>query len=116
MLHLPEAYLVESHRVASPALSQTLFQKVEDIMTIKWHKIEFKCPCGLDATILEFCVSADGGIALTGLCVRCGTQFSHEDTMPNLIAKSAVGDFVCRLENCSEDDALANFEPTGKPS
>ena len=84
-------------------------------MKVMWNRVSFECSCGLQGTIMEVCVSQDGGIVLTGLCVVCGREFSVEDNMANLIAKSAIRDYV-RCVKETPEETLADFVPKGKPS
>lgn len=67
-------------------------------MRIYWHALSFTHSCGLEGTILEVCVSRDGGIAVNGLCVVCGEEFIIEDTLANLIGKSAIADYRMDFE------------------
>ena len=84
-------------------------------MKIHWHKLSFKHSCGLAGTIIEVCVSRDGGITINGLCVVCGDEFSTEDTFANLIGKATMSDYL-RHRAETPDDMLADFVPKGKPS
>ena len=84
-------------------------------MNILWHRIAFTHSCGLQGTILEVCVSRDGGIMFSGLCVTCGREFSIEDNFANLICKSAIQDYL-RHKSQQPDDILANATIVGKPN
>ena len=85
-------------------------------MKAHWHKLSFDCSCGLPGTILEVCICVDGSISITGLCVVCGKDFSVQDNMALLIAKSAIQDFIqCKKEH-PQEFLLEDFNPTGKPS
>ena len=84
-------------------------------MKIMWHRIAFTHSCGLQGTILEVCVSRDGGITFQGVCVTCGQEFSVEDTMADLIAKSAIKDYLhCKSQQ--PEELLINATITGKPN
>jgi uncharacterized protein YceK len=80
-----------------------------------WHELSFVHSCGLKGTILEVCVSRDGGVLLSGCCAVCGKEFSTEDTMPNLISKAAMRDYM-KQKVTAPEEVLADFVPIGKPN
>jgi hypothetical protein len=85
-------------------------------MKAHWHKVTFECACGLPGTILEVCINISGDIAITGLCVTCGKEFTIGDNVTLLIAKSAISDYLRCKQEKPEDFLLQDFQPTGKPS
>jgi hypothetical protein len=85
-------------------------------MKARWYRVDFTCACGLPGTILEVSVCMDGSIAMTGLCIPCGKEFTLEDSMALLISKSAIKDFIRCKEEKPEEFLLADFNPKGKPS
>jgi hypothetical protein len=83
-------------------------------MKVHWHQLSFTHSCGREGTIMEVCVSSDGGIGVGGICVICGEDFSIEDTFAKLIAQSAIRDFLKHKDEQFPD--LAEFVPKGRPS
>ena len=83
-------------------------------MRIHWHEVSFVHSCGLKGTILEVCMSQDGEIAIGGVCVVCGEEFTTTESTAILIAKSAIKDYV---QHCAESpqDMLALLQPVGRP-
>ena len=84
-------------------------------MKIFWHALSFVHTCEREGTVTEICVSRDGGISVSGLCVVCGVRFSVADDFTNLIGKAAISD---NQKNLLEEnrDLLADLIPKGKPS
>jgi DNA-directed RNA polymerase subunit RPC12/RpoP len=85
-------------------------------MKAHWHKIDFRCKCGLEGTILEVCTSLDGHMSIYGLCAICGEEFTKDFSMAPLVAQDAIYDYVRCREEQPEDFLLEDFKPTGKPS
>ena len=106
---LSQAFLT---MVDCQATSQT---QGEEGMTIKWRGLPFIHRCGLKGTILEVCLSSDGSVAISGLCVVCGEEFTIEEDLFHIIGRMAVCDYI---DNCKDPttDLLENFSPQGKPS
>lgn len=51
-----------------------------------YHAIKIPCPkCQKDGTILNFCIRADGWVALDCVCVLCGSDFNWEASTARLI-------------------------------
>ena len=73
-----------------------------------FHAVGFNHSCGLEGTILEVCIRADGTLLLSGLCAVCGVQFSMEEPWAWLMVNCAIRDYTrhraekpdLRLEDC----------------
>lgn len=73
-------------------------------MKIHWCSLDFKHECGNEGTILEVCGSADGGLAIAGVCVMCARRFSIEMTMASIICECLVNDLKLNRMNPNTGD------------
>lgn len=97
-------------------------------MKIKWRALPFThveadgSGCGKDATVLEICVSSDGCLCVSGVCIHCGEQFSSPELPWATIMRSvSIVDYKESLSLIDQQtnqqlDMLANFAPKGKPN
>ncbi len=90
-------------------------------MNIKWHALPFTHVedngggCGREAQILEICVSSDGCICVSGICITCGAQFSSPEMPWATIMRSvSVKDYRSSLIE-KPLDVLADMETQGRP-
>ena len=82
---------------------------------MRWHVFVFTCrKCGREATIMEVAANACGQIAMAGVCVICGIQFSQECSMAKMIGTCAVLDIQKRTpEQAMLDDyELGDHKPS----
>ena len=75
---------------------------------IHWYALDFNHKCGLPGTILEICASADGELALRGLCVTCGEEFSSSRTIASIMEHCAVEDYKKSLSATVTLDAVVS--------
>ena len=83
-------------------------------MSVKWHRLSFEHSCGLEGTILQINMTSEGRIAVSGLCVICGEEFTIEDEFLNMVRKAAICDYL--TTDNGPEHILEDFVLTGKPS
>lgn len=90
-------------------------------MKIHWHALPFThiegdgSGCGKDASILEICVSADGCICVSGICIHCGEQFSSPEIPWATIMRSvAIKDYRTSL-TVEVGGEFADMPTMGRP-
>lgn len=84
-------------------------------MRVEPHKVNFRCKCGLEATILEVLTRADGTLYIQGVCAICGKDIYLEVTWASRMVSCAILDYLAHRAKTPED-MLEDFTPMGKPS
>lgn len=90
-------------------------------MDIRWHRLPFThveedgTGCGNEASILEIAGRSDGMICVSGVCVRCGVQFSSPEVPWATIMRNLVVKDYERSKMTGPLEDLERMEPQGLP-